>query len=45
MSEIEEINYNFTDKKNTKSRFFKLKKTNSFDLDLLVFEEKTNFRV
>ena len=42
ISEIEEINYNSTDKTNTNSRFFKIKKTNFFDLDLLVFEEKTN---
>jgi len=42
ISEIEEIDYNFIDKKNTNSRFFKLKKTNSFNLDLLVFEENIN---
>ena len=41
ISNIEEIDFNFRDKKNTKSTFFSLKKTNSSDLNLLVFDQGT----
>ncbi len=41
ISNIEEIDFNFRDKKNLKSTFFSLKKTNSSDLNLLVFDQGT----
>ena len=41
ISDIEEIDFNFRNKKNIKSRFFSLKKTNPSDLNLLVFDQDT----
>ena len=41
ISNIEEVDFNFRDKKNLKSTFFSLKKTNSSDLNLLVFDQGT----
>ena len=42
ISDIEEIDFNFRNKKNVKSRLFSLKKTNSSDLNLLVFDKDTS---
>ena len=42
ISDIEEIDFNFRNKKNVKSRLFSLKKTNSCDLNLLVFDKDTS---
>ncbi len=42
ISDIEEIDFNFRNKKNVKSRLFSLKKTNSNDLNLLVFDKDTS---
>jgi len=43
ISDIEEIDFNFRNRKNVKSRLFSLKKTNSSDLNLLVFDKDTSF--
>ena len=42
ISDIEEIDFNFRNRKNVKSRLFSLKKTNSSDLNLLVFDKDTS---
>ena len=42
ISDIEEIDFNFRNKKNVKSRLFSLKKTNSSDLNLLIFDKDTS---
>ena len=42
ISDIEEIDFNFRNRKNVKSRFFSLKKTNSCDLNLLIFDKDTS---
>jgi len=42
ISDIEEIDFNFRNRKNVKSRIFSLKKTNSFDLNLLIFDKDTS---
>lgn len=39
ISDIEEIDFNFTNKNNVKSRFFSLKKTNPYDLNILFFDQ------
>ena len=41
-SDIEEIDFNFRNRKNVKSRLFSLKKTNSSDLNLLIFDKDTS---
>ena len=41
ISNIEEIDLNLRNKKNIKSTFFSLKKTNSSDLNLLIFDQDT----
>ena len=42
ISDIEEIDFNFRNRKNVKSRLFSLKKTNSSDLNLLIFDKDTS---
>jgi len=42
ISDIEEIDFNFRNKKNVKSKLFSLKKTNSSDLNLLIFDKDTS---
>ena len=42
ISDIEEIDFNFRNRKNVKSRLFSLKKTNSCDLNLLIFDKDTS---
>ena len=42
ISDIEEIDFNFRNRKNVKSKLFSLKKTNSSDLNLLIFDKDTS---
>ena len=42
ISDVEEIDFNFRNRKNVKSRLFSLKKTNSSDLNLLIFDKDTS---
>ena len=42
ISDIEEIDFNFRNRKNVKSRLFSLKKTNSSALNLLIFDKDTS---
>ena len=42
ISDIKEIDFNFRNRKNVKSKLFSLKKTNSSDLNLLIFDKDTS---